>query len=99
MAQESRQRRWHKTHKNTENMAQEKTQETEEKRRLPLPRFVRHWVHQRLCSHRFDYSDLVGRPTPDGCVTWPCYKCGKLFVRQCGLNVLHHGQVGNKPNV
>jgi hypothetical protein len=31
-------------------------------------------------------------------VTWPCYKCGKVFVRQCGLDVLHHGQVGSKPN-
>jgi hypothetical protein len=62
-------------------------------------RLVRLWVMQRLCSHRFDYGDLVGRPTPDGCVTWPCYKCGKVFVRPCGLDVLHHGQVGNKQSV
>ncbi len=66
--------------------------------RLSCIRFVRLWLRQCLCSHRFDYGDLVGRPTPDGCVTWPCYKCGKVFVRQCGLDVLHHGQVGSKPN-
>lgn len=56
------------------------------------------WFRQLVCSHRFDYSDLVGRSTPDGNVTWPCYKCGKSFSRYCGLEVLDHGSVGQKPN-
>ena len=51
-----------------------------------------------FCSHRFDYADLIGRPEPNGNVTWPCFKCGKVFARQCGLDVLNHGKVSKKPN-
>lgn len=58
--------------------------------------FVR-WLRRETCEHRFDYKDLVGRSTPDGNVTWPCWKCGRVFVEPCGLDILRHGKVEDKP--
>lgn len=72
---------------------------TNSNRAVACVRFVWLWVRQCFCFHRFDIRDLIGRSTPDGCVTWPCYKCNKIFVRQRGLDVLDHGQIGDKPNV
>ena len=56
------------------------------------------WIRQKACAHCFDYADLIGRQTADGSVTWPCWKCGKVFVMRCGLDVLQHGKVEKNPN-
>lgn len=58
--------------------------------------FVR-WLRYTNCQHRFDYKDLKGRTTPDGNVTWTCWKCGHVFVESCGLDILRHGKVEDKP--
>jgi hypothetical protein len=52
------------------------------------------WLNQFLCFHRFDYRDLIARKEPDGNVTWPCFKCGKVFSQHCGLDILAHGKLG-----
>jgi hypothetical protein len=51
-------------------------------------------LKQRFCTHMFDINELVGRPTPDGDVTWPCSKCGKVFKAHCGLDIVpRHGDM------
>jgi hypothetical protein len=54
------------------------------------------WLKQLLCSHRFDYADLIGRTSLDGNVTWPCWKCKKVFTASYGLRILWHGKVEPK---
>ena len=53
-------------------------------------------IKQKFCKHRFDYKDLISRPTPDGDVTWTCWKCNKEFKAHCGLYILDHGEVKEK---
>ena len=60
---------------------------------------VLRWYRQWICSHRFDYADLIPRREQDGNVAWPCWKCGRVFRDQCGLDVLRHGVVEKKPIV
>ncbi len=28
----------------------------------------------------------------EGNVIWPCCKCGKIYIEECGLDVLNHGK-------
>ncbi len=43
------------------------------------------------CSHEFKGKDMHYR-NELGIVKWPCYKCGKLFKAECGLDTLNHGK-------
>jgi hypothetical protein len=44
-----------------------------------------------ICSHKFNLQDLQERDN-NGNVTWSCFKCGKVFVAECGLDVLKNGK-------
>jgi hypoxanthine-guanine phosphoribosyltransferase len=46
--------------------------------------------------HKFYLNDLQERDN-NGNVTWSCFKCGKVFVAECGLDILKNGRcVGYK---
>lgn len=50
-------------------------------------------IKQYFCNHQFKSSDLTGREEVDGeNIKWPCYKCGKVFIKNCGLDVLKYGK-------
>ncbi len=40
--------------------------------------------------HKFSLNDLKERNS-DGNVTWHCFKCGKVFIAECGLDILKNG--------
>jgi hypoxanthine-guanine phosphoribosyltransferase len=44
-----------------------------------------------ICMHNFNLKDLQERNS-DGNVTWSCFKCGKFFIAECGLDVLKNGR-------
>ena len=44
-----------------------------------------------ICSHKFNIQDLQERGN-NGNVSWPCFKCGKIFIAECGLDVLKNGK-------
>ena len=49
-----------------------------------------------ICMHKFYLNDLQERDN-NGNVTWSCFKCGKVFVAECGLDILKNGRcVGYK---
>lgn len=57
-------------------------------------------IRQLLCRHLFDYADMKRNPEKedtDERIEWRCWKCGKVFKRQCGLEVLFHGEVLQSP--
>lgn len=50
------------------------------------------------CKHRFALQDM--RRTSDDedsneRITWACWKCGKEFKANCGLDILKHGTADN----
>ena len=45
----------------------------------------------KTCKHEFRGKDMQPRDN-DGNVSWACYKCGKVFVAECGLDVLKNGK-------
>jgi hypothetical protein len=53
-------------------------------------------LSKSFCRHRFDYIDLWSRDET-GDVRWPCWKCGRIFKAECGLDILRHGSVESKP--
>ena len=44
-----------------------------------------------ICRHKFNLNDLQERDN-NGNVTWSCFKCGKVFVAECGLDILEYGK-------
>jgi len=52
--------------------------------------FINFLKHKK-CSHLFDPSDMQNRDE-NGNVKWKCCKCGKLFIENCGLDILKHGK-------
>lgn len=44
-----------------------------------------------FCSHEFKGADMEPR-NGDGIVKWACYKCGKEFEAENGLDILKHGK-------
>lgn len=55
-------------------------------------------IRQFFCRHRFDIRNLKPRQTPEGNVSWPCWKCGKVFHNHSGLFILFdHGKAQRKP--
>ncbi len=40
--------------------------------------------------HKFKLKDLQERNS-DGNVTWSCFKCKKVFIAECGLDILKNG--------
>jgi len=53
---------------------------------------------QFLCKHEFDVDDLVeNRGVSESCrISWTCFKCGKTYTRNCGLDILKHGIIADK---
>ena len=47
-------------------------------------------IKKMICMHKFNLNDLQER-SGDGNVTWHCFKCGKVFTAECGLDVLKNG--------
>lgn len=47
-------------------------------------------LRKMICMHKFSLKDLKERNS-DGNVTWHCFKCGKLFIAECGLDILKNG--------
>ena len=45
----------------------------------------------KKCAHEFYGYDMESRDE-NGNVHWPCSKCKKLFVAECGLDILRHGK-------
>lgn len=43
------------------------------------------------CQHLFKANEMQPRGK-DGKVKWECCKCHKLFMEECGLDVLRHGK-------
>jgi len=41
--------------------------------------------------HKFYLNDLQGRDN-NGNVTWSCFKCEKVFIAECGLDILKNGR-------
>jgi hypothetical protein len=46
---------------------------------------------QRTCQHFFKVKDMQFRDE-NGQVKWKCSKCGKLFIEECGLDILRYGE-------
>ena len=63
---------------------------------LESSKFIKYINRSILCKHKFDLDDLLPRVTPDGGVSWPCWKCGKVFKAHCGLDILNHGTCTKK---
>jgi hypothetical protein len=56
-------------------------------------------IWQSVCKHRFDYGDMVhhcDRENTDERIEWACWRCGKIFMRHCGLEILYCGKVEAK---
>lgn len=43
------------------------------------------------CNHLFKANEMQPRDE-NGKVKWECSRCHKLFVEECGLDVLRHGK-------
>ena len=47
-------------------------------------------LRKMICMHKFNLNDLQERNS-DGNVTWSCFKCKKVFIAECGLDILKNG--------
>ena len=48
-------------------------------------------LRKMICMHKFNLKDLKERNS-DGNVTWSCFKCKKVFIAECGLDILKNGR-------
>jgi hypothetical protein len=55
-------------------------------------------LRKLICRHKFYLEDLQERGN-DGNVTWSCFKCGKFFVAEDGLTILHNGRCVGYKNI
>ena len=59
-------------------------------------------LKQFFCNHKFDYADLHktgNTEDEDKRIQWKCWKCGRLFMRHCGLEVImEYGDVVANPS-
>lgn len=60
-----------------------------------VPKYIKRTAEQLTCLHRFDLNDLSERI--NGLVTWPCWKCHKVFIAADGLQILRKGKAQKKP--
>jgi hypothetical protein len=61
----------------------------------PLAQLLR-WIRRRTCRHEFrlDALRITGSTVPTERVSWPCAKCGRVFVAHCGLDISpEHGPI------
>jgi hypothetical protein len=49
------------------------------------------FIKSIICRHKFKIKDMQPR-NQEGNVIWPCCKCGKIYIEECGLDVLNHGK-------
>lgn len=49
----------------------------------------------KTCSHLFKASDMKPRDEK-GLIKWQCCKCSKVFVDNCGLDILNYGKCDGK---
>ena len=49
------------------------------------------FLKYKTCKHLFEPYDMQDRDA-DGNVKWKCCKCNKLFVAECGLDILKNEQ-------
>lgn len=58
-------------------------------RKAELDRARAELKKQRLCRHAFVLCDLhtVNPDSFEERVAWPCAKCGKVFLGDCGLHI------------
>lgn len=58
-------------------------------------------LKQKVCSHAFAINDLKKTGKDEDSkerVSWPCVKCGKVFLANCGLDISpKHGPTFRKP--
>lgn len=48
-------------------------------------------LFKRPCKHLFKGKEMQTRDE-NGMVKWQCCKCKKVFVAECGLDILRHGK-------
>ena len=48
-------------------------------------------LFKRPCKHLFRGKEMQTRDE-NGMVKWQCCKCKKVFVAECGLDILKHGK-------
>ena len=45
----------------------------------------------KFCNHLFKANEMQPRDS-EGNVKWECCKCKKMFVAECGLDILRNGR-------
>jgi len=56
---------------------------------------VFNFFKRKTCSHLFSPCDMQNRDE-NGNVKWKCFKCNKIFIAECGLDILKNGKCDGK---
>ena len=61
----------------------------------PMLYAVFNFFKRKTCSHLFSPCDMQSRDE-NGNVKWKCCKCNKIFIAECGLDILKNGKCDGK---